>query len=885
MWHACTSTLDADGMQKCTLGPGRNDGGIPAPYSPFGVSGPAVPFTRFFETLNLPNATDQQSTGTPADHGLPASSSTPVTPTPFLLLNVTIYCTCANGALFGDCASSSQQTPFLTTSVSGNATGCVVADTKASCDAHTNDENRTYCNSSSTPPWPAVRTEETPCAANGPDVDEPYQMVNDVRVWCNGSIAVASGPVIDVGHAPQWRQLYLPILCCEQEGGGFLARCPVSCCGVCVRATPSPSPLSQTTSATSTTTAVPASTISSDNNLARRRVIAIVAGMISFVVIIGIVAGANAKRRRSSQSSDSNASSDDVNLIRNTAFNLSELNDRDDCDARDEYEYEDETEDLDFVPDGRAKLQRSPSPLESKRDSPQYDSPVDSDMLQPAKRAKGVTNKRSPAPRSGTQNVPHARGTFGTPAMLSETAFGTGPVQMTPQLHLGTGHTMMPIAMSGHPVMIAGGPMMVPTSMGYPHQAANVGMPMGPQVSMQSSMAGPTAAGYQYYAQIFAAQQQQQQQQHAAAMYYAQLGAHSQQHRGAQHHHGAPPIGLMGQMLQPAASVGVGQPGMPGTLSGVDSVGTPGVGRVFSGRHTTPARAGGGLSGAKTKAAKAPKPKEIAGVSVEEWGTQLQESCKTAFSRLSLKTDPRIQTDILNRIHAGAAVDKDAERTQCYLVERGNLNSKSPFQIPVAGVRILAQKSIYAAYNNLAATDMGNWQVHQRCKHNDGTWWCFEPAHLEKCDRDHMAPKLPKHAIPRSADAVYLARSRQARHTPMASSPADSPAGEYQAPELYAMASSSMQPRGMNGMANVPMMMMMPGSSVGRMPIGHASQMQPPRQPDPRQMRLQADGGPSNGLGATSAAAAAAAARAKSDMEDREDQARSTLAAMAFRTV
>ena len=75
-----------------------------------------------------------------------------------------------------------------------------------------------------------------------------------------------------------------------------------------------------------------------------------------------------------------------------------------------------------------------------------------------------------------------------------------------------------------------------------------------------------------------------------------------------------------------------------------------------------------------------------------------------------------------------------------YLVKRDDPTSTSPFQLQVmsprsTNKRILAQKTIYAAYHSVPPTEMGTWQVHQRCTHSDGSWWCFEPSHLEKSTR------------------------------------------------------------------------------------------------------------------------------------------------------
>ena len=177
----------------------------------------------------------------------------------------------------------------------------------------------------------------------------------------------------------------------------------------------------------------------------------------------------------------------------------------------------------------------------------------------------------------------------------------------------------------------------------------------------------------------------------------------------------------------------------------------------------------------KRNPAPLPKLGRLHQVPLKEWTVGITKACRTVFSRLEIMGAPKVRDDILRRLLAGVDVDTcrhtDASPTKCFLVRRGNPpgrgpRKKSPFQIPVAGSRILAQKALYAAYNKLSAQQMGTWQVNQKCKRNDSDWWCFEPSHLEKCERDHLAKCVEKHPIPRDADAIYVSRVRAQAHGP-----------------------------------------------------------------------------------------------------------------------
>ena len=87
---------------------------------------------------------------------------------------------------------------------------------------------------------------------------------------------------------------------------------------------------------------------------------------------------------------------------------------------------------------------------------------------------------------------------------------------------------------------------------------------------------------------------------------------------------------------------------------------------------------------------------------------------------------------------------------------------RASFVQQVAEARILAQKVLYAAYHKLPVAEMGTWQTCQSCMPPDGSWWCFEPSHLQKCDKTNFAfNNSPKHSAPSEPNAVYVARSHR----------------------------------------------------------------------------------------------------------------------------
>ena len=158
------------------------------------------------------------------------------------------------------------------------------------------------------------------------------------------------------------------------------------------------------------------------------------------------------------------------------------------------------------------------------------------------------------------------------------------------------------------------------------------------------------------------------------------------------------------------------------------------------------------------KVGKLCKFKMMGALSDEEWRASLQGATTTAFSRLMILSAPELRDNVLRRINMGFAADDLSRPRECYLVKRDNLTSRSPFQLQVRGARILAQKTIYTAYHNIPTTEMATWQVQQCCLHSDGSWWCFEPSHLEKRSHENKPNAKTKFVIPKPPDALYLAR-------------------------------------------------------------------------------------------------------------------------------
>lgn len=147
----------------------------------------------------------------------------------------------------------------------------------------------------------------------------------------------------------------------------------------------------------------------------------------------------------------------------------------------------------------------------------------------------------------------------------------------------------------------------------------------------------------------------------------------------------------------------------------------------------------------------------------EEWAASLQHASGSVFERLVVREAKNVErsTAIMARIRKGVSED-DKTTHPCFIVSRADSKRSSPFQIQVAKARILAQKVLYAAYHKLPVAEMSTWQTCQRCMPSDGSWWCFEPSHLEKCDKTNSAfNHSPKQSAPSEPNAVYFARSHR----------------------------------------------------------------------------------------------------------------------------
>eukprot|EP00041_Stephanoeca_diplocostata_P001599 m.20603 g.20603 ORF g.20603 m.20603 type:complete len:575 (+) comp12188_c0_seq1:192-1916(+) len=143
----------------------------------------------------------------------------------------------------------------------------------------------------------------------------------------------------------------------------------------------------------------------------------------------------------------------------------------------------------------------------------------------------------------------------------------------------------------------------------------------------------------------------------------------------------------------------------------------------------------------------------------DSWQAGLIAACRNALYRLKFRANAKKRSDLMEHIKNGPM--RTTVSRPCLIVSRANQESRSPFQVTVRGNRILAQKAIYAGYNRLSANDLGTWAVQQTCRHSDGSWWCFEPSHLEKCPRDHLPAWVVRLPAPGQADAIFVARARR----------------------------------------------------------------------------------------------------------------------------
>ena len=157
------------------------------------------------------------------------------------------------------------------------------------------------------------------------------------------------------------------------------------------------------------------------------------------------------------------------------------------------------------------------------------------------------------------------------------------------------------------------------------------------------------------------------------------------------------------------------------------------------------------------------KPKRFESLTDPEWQRGLKTAAKSAFARLQSIEGRMLSDAVLARILAGETAKQRPTKRPCFRVQRQNLLSKSPFQVQIGDARMVAQKIIFATYRRIKPSEMGTWQVSQDCLHNDDTWWCFEPTHLEKCAKDHIPAGVPRNKIPSPPDAYFVAKSRRSR--------------------------------------------------------------------------------------------------------------------------
>lgn len=150
-----------------------------------------------------------------------------------------------------------------------------------------------------------------------------------------------------------------------------------------------------------------------------------------------------------------------------------------------------------------------------------------------------------------------------------------------------------------------------------------------------------------------------------------------------------------------------------------------------------------------------------------EWDAQpFKEAISTAvessFARIEPLTGLSRKTKLLARVLAGeSAADMQARGTQpCYRVQRKNMSSRSPFQANINNRRIVAQKAVYVVHRGVAPADVGTWQVMQTCCQNDRDWWCFEPTHLARCEKDHVMAGIRRNKMPDKADGFFISHSR-----------------------------------------------------------------------------------------------------------------------------
>ena len=156
---------------------------------------------------------------------------------------------------------------------------------------------------------------------------------------------------------------------------------------------------------------------------------------------------------------------------------------------------------------------------------------------------------------------------------------------------------------------------------------------------------------------------------------------------------------------------------------------------------------------------KSQQPRRFELIDDAEWHRCTRNGVKSAFKRLHMTSDnaEKQSQEMLSRILSGSKADSERAcgDRPCFLVKRADgSNKKVKFQVQVGVVRLIAQKTIYVAYHDVDACDIGSVQVQQDCLYPDENWWCLEPTHLVRCEKKHVSPKVIKHPLPGAAHAV-----------------------------------------------------------------------------------------------------------------------------------
>lgn len=143
----------------------------------------------------------------------------------------------------------------------------------------------------------------------------------------------------------------------------------------------------------------------------------------------------------------------------------------------------------------------------------------------------------------------------------------------------------------------------------------------------------------------------------------------------------------------------------------------------------------------------------------EEWRRQICAAAESGFRRLRI-VDPanrELAADTIQRILEGAKKDHPPHGCSsrgCFLVKRVE-GSKSQYQVQVGIVRMIVQKAVFLAYNQLPAEAVNeSGLIQQSCLYPDANWWCLEPTHLFRSEAMFVSPNIVKHPIPAEPHAI-----------------------------------------------------------------------------------------------------------------------------------